>query len=100
MKQKIITSAEKKILFLPHAIKQMSRPDRMISTEEIRDAVFNGEIIEQYPNDERGESCLVFHLKDKRVIHVVCSPKAEYLAIITAYIPSPDQWSSDFKVRR
>ncbi len=67
MKQKIITSAEKKILFLPHAIKQMSRPDRMISTEEIRDAVFNGEIIEQYPNDERGESCLVFHLKDKRV---------------------------------
>ena len=100
MKQKIITSAEKKILFLPHAIKQMSRPDRMISTEEIRDAVFNGEIIEQYPNDERGESCLVFHLKDKRVIHVVCSPKTEYLAIISAYIPSLDQWSSNFKVRR
>ena len=100
MKQKTISSAEKKILFLPHAIKQMSRPDRMISTDEIRDAVFNGEIIEEYPNDERGESCLVFHLKDNRVIHVVCSAKAEYLAIITAYIPSPDQWSSDFKVRR
>ena len=100
MKQKIISSAEKKILFLPHAIKQMSRPDRMISTEEIRDAVFNGEIIEEYPNDERGESCLVFNLKNKRVIHVVCSPKTEYLAIITAYIPSSDQWSSDFKVRR
>jgi hypothetical protein len=100
MKQKIISSAKKKILFLPHAIKQMSRPDRMISTEEIRDAVFNGEIIEEYPNDERGGSCLVFNLKNKRVIHVVCSPKIEYLAIITAYIPSSDQWSSDFKVRR
>ncbi|MCP3667514.1 MAG: DUF4258 domain-containing protein [Gammaproteobacteria bacterium] len=100
MKQKIISSAKKKILFLPHAIKQMSRPDRMISIEAIRDAVFNGEIIEEYPNDDRGESCLVFNLKDKRVIHVVCSPKTEYLAIITAYIPLPDQWSSDFKVRR
>ena len=78
----------------------MSRPDKMISTEEIRDAVFNGEIIEDYPNDERGESCLLFNLKDKRVIHVVCTPKTEYLAIITAYIPSPNQWSSNFKVRR
>ena len=36
---------------MPHAIKQMSRPDRMISTEEIRDAVLNGQIIEEYPND-------------------------------------------------
>lgn len=100
MKQKIISSAKKKILFLPHAIKQMSRPDRMISTEEIRYAVFNGEIIEKYLNDDRGESCLVFNLKDKRVIHVVCSPKTGYLAIITAYIPSPEQWTSDFKMRR
>jgi len=100
MKQKIISSAKKKILFLPHAIKQMSRPDRMISTEEIRDAVLNGQIIEEYPNDDRGESCLVFNLKEQRVIHVVCSPKTEYLAIITAYIPSPDQWSSDLKMRR
>ena len=78
----------------------MSRPNRMISTEEIRDAVLNGQIIEEYPNDDRGESCLVFNLKEQRVIHVVCSPKTEYLAIITAYIPLPDQWSSDFKVRR
>ncbi|MES9856729.1 MAG: DUF4258 domain-containing protein [Sedimenticola sp.] len=100
MKQKILLSAMKKILFLPHAIKQMSRPDRMISTEEIREAIFNGDIIEEYLNDERGESCLVFHLKDNRVIHIVCSPKTEYLAIITAYIPSPDQWSSDFKMRK
>lgn len=68
--------AEKKLLFLPHAIKQMSHPDRMISTEEIRGAVFNGEIIEEYQNDERGESCLVCHLKEKRVIHVVMFTKS------------------------
>lgn len=100
MKQKIISSARKHILFLPHAIKQMSRPDRMITTDEIREAVFYGEIIEEYTEDQRGESCLICHSKHNRVIHVVCAPKAEYLAIITAYLPALDQWSSDFKTRR
>lgn len=100
MKKKIIAAATKKILFLPHEIKQISRPDRMISTAEIREAVFDGEIIEEYPEDQRGESCLVWHTKQNRTIHVVCAPKDEYLAIITAYLPSPDQWSTDFKVRR
>ncbi len=100
MKQKVISSANKKILFLPHAIKQISRPERMIGTDEIRQAVLFGEIIEEYPEDQRGESCLIFHAKQSRIIHVVCSPKTEYLAIITAYLPAPDQWSSDFKVRR
>ncbi|MBD2145470.1 DUF4258 domain-containing protein [Anabaena aphanizomenioides LEGE 00250] len=36
---------------------------------------------------------------NNRAIHVVCSPKNEYLAIITAYIPEPTQWSSDFRRR-
>ena len=99
MKQEIISSANKKILFLPHAVKQMSRPDRMISTEDVRDTVLFGEIIEEYSDDQRGQSCLVFHTKDNRVIHVVCAPKTEYLAIIPASLPLSDQWSSDFKVR-
>ena len=47
MKQKIATAATQKILFLPHAIKQMSRPDRMITTDEVREAVLSGEIIEE-----------------------------------------------------
>ena len=100
MKKKVIIAAEKKILFLPHAIKQMSHPDRMILTKEIREAVFKGDIIEEYSDDKRGESCLIFHMKNNRVIHVVCSPKPDYLAIITAYIPSPDLWSADFKIRK
>jgi len=100
MKQKIILSANKKILFLPHAIKQMSHPDRMITPDEIRKTVLLGEIIEEYPEDQRGESCLILNLTKNRAIHVVCSPKIEYLAIITAYIPDPEQWSSGFKVRR
>lgn len=72
----------------------------MITANEVREAVLSGEIIEEYSEDQRGESCLVLHTKENRTIHVVCTPKAEYLAVITAYLPSPDQWSSDFKTRK
>jgi hypothetical protein len=100
MKEIIIQSAKKKILFLPHAIKQMSRPDRMITVDEIKEAVFYGEIIEEYHDDQRGNSCLVLRTQQNRSIHVVCAPKPDYLAIITAYLPIPNQWSADFKTRK
>nr|VFK11159.1 MAG: protein of unknown function (DUF4258) [Candidatus Kentron sp. LPFa] len=100
MKQKVITAATRKILFLPHAIKQMSRADRMITTEEVRETVLSGEIIEEYPGDRRGESCLIMYARQDRAIHVVCAPKNEYLAIITAYSPSQNQWLSNLKVRK
>ena len=33
-------------------------------------------------------------------MHIVCSPKPEFLAIITAYTPAPNEWDSSFKVRK
>lgn len=72
----------------------------MIAADEVREAVLRGEIIEEYPDDQRGASCLILLQGPERVIHVVCAPKPEYLAIITAYLPAPEQWSKDFKVRK
>lgn len=93
-------AANKRILFLPHAISQMSRPDRMISTSDIRRVIFDGKVIENYPEDARGHSCLMLGFDSgKRPMHVVCSPKDEYLAIITAYLPVEDEWSDDLSVR-
>lgn len=93
-------AANKRILFLPHAIRQMGRPDRLIERADIRAIIFAGEIIEDYPEDARGHSCLMLGLdRYHRAIHIVCSPKTEYLAIITAYVPDPDEWSSDFRAR-
>jgi len=69
----------------------------MITTKEIQSIVMTGEVIEDYPEDTRGHSCLILGFgQNNRAIHVVCSPKDEYLAIITAYIPDSTQWSSDF----
>ncbi len=94
-------AATKRILFLPHAVRQMSRPSRMISPGEIEAVVAAGELIEDYPEDARGHSCLLLGSGDGcRPIHVVCAPKVDYLAIITAYIPHPDQWFADFRKRR
>jgi len=92
--------AAKRILFLPHAVRQISKPDRMILTKDIRYVIENGEIIEDYPKDTRGHSCLIFGFYENRPIHVVCSPKEEYLAIITAYLPNTKEWNNDFKTRK
>lgn len=99
--QQIRQAAALKILFLPHAVQQMSRPERLISTAEVRHVVDTGEVIEDYPEDPRGYSCLLLGAgTDHRPLHIVCAPKAEYLAIITAYLPSRDQWEDDMRTRK
>ena len=73
----------------------------MISTGEIRQVIEQGEIIENYPGDSRGHSCLILGRGEtSRPIHVVCAHKEDYLAIITAYIPGKAEWADDFKTRR
>jgi len=94
-------TADKRLLFLPHAIRQMSRLDRMITPSEVHCVIDTGEIIEDYPQDSRGHSALLLGCGDGgRPIHVVCAPKDDYLAIITAYIPVKREWSADFKTRK
>jgi len=94
-------SASKRVLFLPHAIRQMVHPVRMIATAEVLDTIHSGEVIEDYPDDPRGHSCLMRGAGwSERPIHVVCAPKGDYLAIITAYLPSPSEWEPGCRTRR
>jgi hypothetical protein len=74
--EKVRDAAQKRLLFLPHAIRQMSRPQRMISSNEVEAVVAQGELIEDYPSDPRGHSCLMLGFGNGgRAVHVVCSPK-------------------------
>ena len=101
LRRAVVESARKRILFLPHAVRQMSRPDRMITGQDVRRVVMQGEVIEDYPEDVRGHSCLLLGIDlEGRSIHVVCSPKPEFLAIITAYTPEPKEWDAAFKMRK
>lgn len=93
-------SADRKVLFLPHALRQMLRPERMIRRTEVSEVIANGQVIEDYPEDARGHSCLLLGFEQGgRPIHVVCAPKDDYLAVITAYVPDESEWSGDFKKR-
>ena len=59
------------------------------------------EIIEDYPEDPRGHSCLLLGRgTSERPVYILCAPKDEYLAIITAYLPDEEEWTNNFKVRK
>ena len=94
-------SAGEKVLFLPHAVKQMTRPERMITAAEVQQVIEAGEIIEDYPDDIRGHSCLMLgSRKENQPIHLVCSPQEDFLSVITAYLPDKELWTDDFKERK
>lgn len=85
--ERVRAAAAKRLLFLPHTIRQMSRPDRMITTKDVENAIMTGEIIEDYPDDSKGHSCLILGAGlDLRSIHLVCALQDEYLAVITTTV--------------
>ncbi|MCK5562010.1 MAG: DUF4258 domain-containing protein [Thermoplasmata archaeon] len=80
-----------------HALKR--RIERKISTLEIENAILNGEIIEEYPNDTPFPSCLINgFIRDKEPIHIVRAV-ADRINIITLYKPTENEWR-DYKTRR
>ena len=100
MLEKIKAAAKKRILYSPHALIQSISPERMIAPKEVRSVIDSGEIIEDYPYDDRGHTVLISGVSSgKRNLHVVCIPTDFYLMIITAYIPSDKKWSADFRNR-
>jgi hypothetical protein len=74
---------------------------RRISVQELREAIASGEVIEDYPNDKYGPSCLVYGPSlNGRPIHVQCSyPSRGIVKIITIYEPDPTEWIG-FKQRK
>lgn len=71
-------------------------------TEDIESAILNGEIIEPYPNDPRGPSCLICgNSISGQPVHVMVGfLSTGWCRLITVYVPSSDYWESDWKARR
>jgi hypothetical protein len=91
--------AEDLFEFSQHAVDQSIK--RGIAPAEIRQAVAAGEVIEDYPEDKYGPSCLLFGMTlADRPLHIQCSyPSRPKVKIITLYEPDPDLWI-DFRQRR
>ena len=58
------------------------------------------EIVENYPDDPRGESCLILCWLDHTPLHVVCAPYEDALVIISVYFPEIDKWMDNYRDRR
>lgn len=85
--------------FSQHAVDQSII--RHISVQELREAIAESTIIEDYPDDKYGPSCLLLGLThSRRPVHIQCSyPSRPLVKIITLYEPDPQRWI-DWKIRR
>lgn len=75
---------------------------RYISRKEILEAIESDEIIEDYPDDKYGSSCLIYGKTVlERPLHIHCSyPSRPKIKIITVYEPDPEEWENYIKRRR
>lgn len=75
---------------------------RKIEAKEIETAICKGTIIEPYPDDPRGPSCLILGFTSQnRPLHVVCGRiEEDEILIITAYEPDPKEWEADWRTRK
>ena len=71
-----------------------------IKLYEIQEAITTGEIIENYPEYQRGPCCLLNGItKSGRNLHIICTTIYPILIIITVYIPKPPKWITPTKRR-
>jgi len=86
--------------FSKHAVDQSII--REISVVEMEEAISgSSELVEDYPEDKYGPSCLILGFtKTRRPLHMQCSyPSRPLIKIITLYEPDPDLWV-DFRIRK
>lgn len=83
-----------------HALLRMG--ERNVTFDDVRGVLEHGVIVEEYPDDPRGPSCLMLGSIRGRPLHV-CAGVAhlpDVREIITVYEPTLDEWESDYRTRR
>jgi hypothetical protein len=86
--------------FSKHAVDQLIL--RQITVQELREAIAGGQVIEDYPNDKYGPSCLICgYTARQRPLHIQCSyPSRPLIKVVTVYQPDPEKWIADFTRRK
>jgi len=83
---------------------QQERLDDDLDISEVEAAIAHGEILENYPSDPRGTSCLVAGQAGAKSVHVVLGwarkidGSEQVLRVITVYLPQPPKWK-DYRTR-
>lgn len=89
------------VKFSTHAAKRIV--ERGFTRTEIEVVLDKGEIIEKYPDDQRGESYLMLGWIAEDPVHVVAADQdtRNLTIVVTVYDPSekPSRWSDDYRRR-
>ena len=90
----------KKILFRVHALKRMF--ERGITTTDIKTVLENPLVIKEYIDDKPYPSYLILGRQEQRPIHIVVAinQSTQETIIITAYIPTIEEWNDGFITKR
>lgn len=85
--------------FSMHA--EREREDEHILVRDLETSALSGELLEDYPDDPRGHSCLVLGFSQSgRAVHSVWGLLPDgRVRVITVYVPSPPRWV-DARTRR
>ena len=89
-----------RLLFRVHAIQRMFQ--RGLGERDIHQVLENGEVIEEYPDDQPYPSRLVVGWSRSRPIHVVAANNQDdhEVVVITVYEPDLSHWEPDFRTRK
>ena len=64
---------------------------------EVEEAVLSGRILENYPEDKRGESCLVVGFTNSGIpVHIICGERNGKMVVVTVYIPQPPKFKTPY----
>lgn len=81
-----------------HALQRIN--ERGILPHEIKEALLDCSVVEDYPEDKRGHSCLVWgKTSEGKDLHIVCGLSEETIWVITIYEPDPKEWETPLKRR-
>jgi hypothetical protein len=78
---------------------ELEREIDSLTIDDIKAAILDGKLLEDYPDDPRGHSCLmVGTAEDGRSLHIVLTilSQIDEVLIITVYIPSLPKWLNPY----
>lgn len=83
-----------------HSLERMM--ERGISREGVKQALLNGEIVEDYADDRPFPSALFLGRQEGKPLHVVAAfdERSGTCFIVTAYHPDKEHFGPDFRTRR
>ena len=92
-------AAANALQYAAHAVARLMQ--RSIAPAEVGEALATAQVVEDYPDDRFGPSCLLLGTtRAARPLHVGCNyPQRPLLKIITVYELSPTEWEAEFTQR-